>query len=49
MTANSTFDANRTISFQHLDTLLMAILVMRASDDWPTSKGIWEDSKPIAT
>ena len=49
MTANSTFEANRTISFQHLDTLLMAILVMRASDDWLASKGVWEDSRPTAT
>ncbi|KAF3033904.1 hypothetical protein E8E12_004997 [Didymella heteroderae] len=49
MTANSTFQANRTLSFQHLDTLLMAILVMRASDDWLASKVVWEDTKPTAT
>jgi hypothetical protein len=49
MTANSTFEANRTISFQHLDTLLMAIIVMRASDDFLASRSVWEDSKPTAT
>lgn len=49
MTANSTFEANRTISFQDLDTLLMAFLVMRAPQDWLDSRGVWEDVKPIAT
>ncbi|KAJ4369470.1 hypothetical protein N0V86_009305 [Didymella sp. IMI 355093] len=49
MTANSTFEADRTISFQHLDTLIMAIIIMRASDDFLASRSVWEDSKPTAT
>lgn len=49
MTANTTVDANRTIAFQHMETLLMAFTVMRASQEFIDNRTKWEDSKPTAT
>ncbi|KAJ4325405.1 hypothetical protein N0V94_000747 [Neodidymelliopsis sp. IMI 364377] len=49
MTANTTIEVNRTISFKNMDTLLMAFIVMRASDDWLGSQIPWEASTPTAT
>jgi hypothetical protein len=49
MTANTTIDANRTIAFQHMETMLMAFTVMRASQDVINNRTKWEDSRPTAT
>ncbi|KAJ4984100.1 hypothetical protein SVAN01_10388 [Stagonosporopsis vannaccii] len=49
MTANTTFEAIRTISFKDLETMLMAFLVMRAPQNWLDSQGLWEDAQPVAT
>lgn len=49
MTANTTVDANRTIAFQHVETLLMAFTMMKAPEDWLQSHIKWEDAKPTGT
>ncbi|KAF3033903.1 hypothetical protein E8E12_004899 [Didymella heteroderae] len=49
LTANRTFDASKTVSFHDLKTMLISIIVLRASEDWMLGKVMWNNSKPIAT
>jgi hypothetical protein len=49
MTVNTTVEPNRTVSFQHMETLLMAFTVIRAPREWLDSQIKWEDAKPTAT
>ncbi|KAJ8113770.1 hypothetical protein OPT61_g4167 [Boeremia exigua] len=49
MTANTTIDANRTIAFQQIETLLMAFTIIRAPEDWLEFRIKWEEATPIAT
>ncbi|KAJ4984102.1 hypothetical protein SVAN01_10390 [Stagonosporopsis vannaccii] len=49
LTANTTFDALETTSFQHLQTMIMSFIVIRASEEWIQGKDSWNVSKPLAT
>jgi len=49
MTANTTYDPRATLKFQRMETLLMAYLIIRASDDWLNLKAAWNQSRPTAT
>ncbi|KAJ4338242.1 hypothetical protein N0V95_008100 [Ascochyta clinopodiicola] len=49
MTANTTIDANKTVLFKDSETLLMAFIVMRATDEFLDQHVKWEDSQPTAT
>ncbi|KAF2828887.1 hypothetical protein CC86DRAFT_454524 [Ophiobolus disseminans] len=49
MTTNTTYDPRQTLRFQELETLLMAFLMVRVSDEWLQSGLPWNQTKPVAT
>ena len=49
MTANTTLDYRRTISFNDSETMFLAYLILRAGDDFVKNQTAWEDARPNAT
>lgn len=49
LTANITFDALETTSFQDLQTMLISFIVMRPAEEWIQGKVTWNVSQPVAT
>lgn len=49
LTLYTTFDALETMSFQDLQTMIVAFTIIRASDDWISGKTPWNLSRPMAT
>jgi hypothetical protein len=49
MTMNATTSPGQTVSFREFRTLLVAFVMLKASDDWIEGRVAWNDTKPIAT
>lgn len=49
LTANTTFDAYETTSFQDLETMISSFVIMKASDEWIEGNVAWNASRPTAT
>ncbi|KAJ8113771.1 hypothetical protein OPT61_g4166 [Boeremia exigua] len=49
LVVNNTVDPLKTIAYQHLETMLMDFIVIRASDGFLKENALWNESRPIAT
>lgn len=49
LTANVSYDAQDTLSFEKLPTMIASFIIMKASDDWLQGNVAWNVSKPAAT
>jgi hypothetical protein len=49
LTANTTFEAHDTTSFQDLQTMLISFVVLKASEEWVQGRTTWNLSTPLAT
>lgn len=49
MTMKTLFKANQTLRYSDLQTMMMAFIIIKASEEWFTGKVSWELSHPVAT
>ncbi|KAH7078143.1 hypothetical protein BKA63DRAFT_593533 [Paraphoma chrysanthemicola] len=49
MTANTTYHPKQTVSFQDMETLIMAFVMLRAPDEWLNLQFPWNETRPVAT